>query len=105
MDDPIICYIYSNWNSQNISAIGFTIFGKTWKNTRGGVIDSFFPVENKVKENKGTIPWISKIFKRYKRDTILGNWRRPQKITSDLDSDIKVITTKCSKVAYPPRLI
>ena len=46
------------------------------------------------KVNKKVVPWVSKIPKRYKQSTILGDLHRSQKISSNFDIEIKAITAK-----------
>ena len=46
------------------------------------------------KENKKTVPWVSKIPKRYKQNTISGDLHRFQKIASDFDIEIRAIKAK-----------
>ena len=57
------------------------------------------------KENKKAVPWISKIPKRYKRNTISGDLHRSRKIASNFDIEIKAIKAKYNKAGYPRRFI
>ena len=57
------------------------------------------------KEHKKAVPWISKIPKRYKQNTISGDLHRSRKIASNFDIEIKVIKAKYNKAGYPRRFI
>ena len=46
------------------------------------------------KENKKTVPWVSKILKRYKRNTISGDLHRSRKIASNFDIEIRAMKAK-----------
>ena len=54
------------------------------------------------KENKKAVPWVSKILKRYKRNTISGDLHRSRKKASN---SIRAIKAKCNKAGYPRRFI
>ena len=49
------------------------------------------------KENKKAVPWVSKIPKRYKRNTISGDLHRSRKTTSNFDIEIRAIKAKYNK--------
>ena len=57
------------------------------------------------KENKKAVPWVSKIPKRYKRNTISGDLHRSRKIASNFDIEIRAIKAKYNKAGYPRRFI
>ena len=57
------------------------------------------------KENKKAVPWVSKIPKRYKRNTISGDLHRSRKVASNFDIEIRAITAKYSKAEYPRQCI
>ena len=57
------------------------------------------------KENKKAVPWVSKIPKRYKRNTISRDLHRSRKIASNFDTEIKAIKAKYNKAGYPRRFI
>ena len=57
------------------------------------------------KENKKTVPWVSKILKRYKRNTISGDLHRSRKIASNFDIEIRAMKAKYNKTRYPRRFI
>ena len=46
------------------------------------------------KENKKTVPWVSKIPKRYKRNIISGELHRSRKLASNFDIEIRAIKAK-----------
>ena len=46
------------------------------------------------KENKAAVPWVSKIPKRYKRNTISGDLHRSRKIASNFDIEIRAINQR-----------
>ena len=64
-------------------------------NNEGVVTTQVYP-----KEHKKAVPWISKIPKRYKRNTISGDLHRSRKIASNFDIEIKVIKAKYNKAGY-----
>ena len=49
--------------------------------------------------------WSSKVPKRYKRNAINGELSRASKISSDLESEKRIITTKYINAGYPPNFI
>ena len=53
------------------------------------------------KENKNSVPWVSKIPKRYKRNTISRDFHRSRKMASNFEIEIRAITVKCNKAGYP----
>ena len=57
------------------------------------------------KENKKAVPWVSKIPKRYKRNTISGDLHRSRKIASNFDIEIRAIKAKYNKTGYLRRFI
>ena len=58
------------------------------------------------KENKKlTVPWISKIPKRYKWNNISGDMHRSQKIASNFAIEIRSIKEKYNKAGHPRRFI
>ena len=57
------------------------------------------------KENKKAVPWVSKIPKRYKHNTISGDLHRFRKTASNFDIEIRAIKAKYSKAGYPRRII
>ena len=57
------------------------------------------------KENKKAVPWVSKIPKRYKRNTISGDLHRSRKIASNFDIEIRAIKAKYNKAGYPRQFI
>ena len=57
------------------------------------------------KENRKAVPWVSKIPKRYKQNTISGDLHRSTKIASNFDIKIRAIKAKYSKAGYPRRFI
>ena len=57
------------------------------------------------KENKKAVPWITKVPKRYKRNTISGDLHRSRKIASNFDIKIRAIKAKYNKAGYPQRFI
>ena len=57
------------------------------------------------KENKKAVPWVSKIPKRDKRNTISGDLHRSRKIASNFDNEIGAIKVKYNKAGYPRRFI
>ena len=57
------------------------------------------------KENKKVVPWVSKISKRYKRNTISGDLHRSRKIASNFDIEIRAIKAKCNKAESSQRFI
>ena len=57
------------------------------------------------KENKKAVPWMSKIPKRYKRNTISGDLHRSRKIVSNFDIKIRAVKAKYNKAGYPRRFI
>ena len=57
------------------------------------------------KENKKAVPWVSKISKGYKRNTISGDLHRSRKIASNFDIEIKAIKAKCNKAESSQRFI
>ena len=57
------------------------------------------------KENKKAVPWVSKIPKGYKQNTISGDLHRSRKIESNFDIEIRVIKAKYNKAGYPRRFI
>ena len=50
------------------------------------------------KKNKAAVPWVPKIPKRYKRNTISGDLNRSRKIASNFDIEIRAIKAKYSVV-------
>ena len=50
------------------------------------------------KENKKTVPSVSKIPKRYKRNSISGDLHRSRKIASNFDIEVRAIKAKYNKV-------
>ena len=57
------------------------------------------------KENKKAVPWMSKIRKRYKRNTISGDLHRSRKIVSNFDIKIRAVKAKYNKAGSPLRFI
>ena len=57
------------------------------------------------KENKKAVIWVSKIWKRYKLNTIWGDLHRSRKITSNFDIEIRAIKAKYNKPGYTRRFI
>ena len=57
------------------------------------------------KENKKAVPWVSKIPKRYKRNTISRDLHRSRKIVSNFVIEIRAIKAKYNKPGYPRRFI
>ena len=57
------------------------------------------------KENKKAVPWVSKIPKRYKRNTISGDLHISKKIASNFDIEIRAIKAKYNKTGYLQRFI
>ena len=55
--------------------------------------------------NTDTVPWVSKIPKRYKRNTISGYLHRSRKIASNFDIEIRGTKAKYNKAGYPRRFI
>ena len=53
------------------------------------------------KENKNSVPWVSKIPKRYKRNAISRDFHRSRKMASNFNIEIRAITVKCNKAGYP----
>ena len=49
------------------------------------------------KENKKPVPWVSKIPKRYKQNTISGDLYRSRKIASNFHIEIRAIKAKYNK--------
>ena len=57
------------------------------------------------KENKKTVPWVSKIPKRYKRNTISVDLHRSRKLASNFDIEIRAIKAKYNQAGYPRRFM
>ena len=57
------------------------------------------------KENKKTVPWVSKIPKRYKRNTISWDLHRSRRIASNFDIEVRAVKAKYNKAGYPRRFI
>ena len=53
------------------------------------------------KDNKLPFHWKSTVPRNYKKDVIVGDLHRANKITSDLEKEISVIKAKYLKVGYP----
>ena len=68
-------------------------------NNEGVVTTQVYRRENKA------VPWVSKIPKRYQRNTISGDLHRSRKIASNFDIKIRAIKVKYNKAGYPGRFI
>ena len=57
------------------------------------------------KESKLPVPWESKVPKHYKRSTLLGEFHRAKRISSNFQKEVKNIKEKFSKANFPRRFI
>ena len=57
------------------------------------------------KESKLPLPWESKVPKHYKRSTLLGEFHRAKRISSNFQKEVKNIKEKFSKANFPRRFI
>ena len=57
------------------------------------------------KEYKKAVPWVSKIPKRYKENTISGDLHWSRQIASNFDIKIRTIKAKHRKAGYAQRFI
>ena len=71
------------------------------------ILDNEGVVKTQVyrKENKKTVPWVSKVPKRYKRNTISGDLHRSRKIASNFAIKIRASKAKYNKAGYQRRFI
>ena len=67
--------------------------------------NGFYVTRVNRKKTKLPIPWSSKIPKRYKRNTILGDLHRSKRISTSFEDEIQCIKQKFVKADYPLRFV